>query len=62
MSGLWRVPAGLALLSLIGLAAAILGDGVWDGLSWAALSVPLAICMVKLWRQWPAGRAGQVNQ
>ena len=53
MSGVWRIPAALAVLSVIGLAAAILGDGLWDWLCWATLSVPLAASAVKLWRQWP---------
>lgn len=53
MSGIWRIPAALAMLSAVGLAAAILGDGIWDWLCWATLSVPLAVCAVKLWRQRP---------
>ncbi|PWC47249.1 hypothetical protein ACHMW5_20170 (plasmid) [Azospirillum melinis] len=58
MSGVWRIPAALAVLSVVGLAAAILGDGVWDWLCWATLSVPLAVCAVKLWRQRPGRPAG----
>ncbi|MCK8783163.1 hypothetical protein M0638_02060 [Roseomonas sp. NAR14] len=38
----WLAPATLALLSLVGLVSALLGDEVWDVLSWGALSVPLA--------------------
>ncbi len=30
------------------------GDGVWDWLCWATLSVPLVVCAAKLWRQWPS--------
>jgi hypothetical protein len=26
--------------------SAFLGDGLWDALSWMALTVPLAICIV----------------
>jgi len=43
---LWAVlrwPALLAALSATGLLAALLGDGLWDALSWAALAVPVAI-------------------
>ncbi|MBP2301056.1 hypothetical protein [Azospirillum picis] len=57
MSGIWRVPAALAVLSTVGLAAAILGDGAWDWICWIALSVPLAVCAVKLWRQRPSPRS-----
>jgi hypothetical protein len=39
----WRWPAALALLSVFGLLSALLGQGgVWWGLSWIALAVPLA--------------------
>ena len=40
----WRAPALLALLSLFGLVAALLADGVWDLLSWTALGIPVAVC------------------
>lgn len=33
----YRVPALLAALSTIGLLSALLGDGVWDALSWSTL-------------------------
>ncbi|MDR6914143.1 hypothetical protein J2X66_001007 [Pseudomonas sp. 3296] len=42
-SNFWRVfgtPAFIALLSAAGLFAALLGDGVWDALSWLGLGVP----------------------
>lgn len=53
MTGVWRAPLLLAGLSFVGLASAILGDGVWDWLCWAGLVVPLAVCAERLWRQWP---------
>lgn len=43
---LWAVfrwPAALAAVSCAGLLAALIGDGTWDALSWAALAVPVAI-------------------
>lgn len=54
MTGVWRIPMVLAVVSLVGLTAAILGDGFWHWLCWITLSVPLAVCAVKLWRQWPS--------
>jgi hypothetical protein len=33
----------LAGITLFGLLSALLGDGVWNALSWVALSVPLAV-------------------
>jgi hypothetical protein len=36
-------PAVIAVLSTVGLLSALLGDGVWDGVSWAVLAVPVAL-------------------
>ncbi|MCS4304232.1 hypothetical protein [Chryseobacterium sp. BIGb0232] len=38
---LWGTPILLALLSMFGLIAALLGDGLWDILGWLTLSIPL---------------------
>lgn len=40
---IFRVPLLLALLSLVGLLAALLGDGPWDAVSWVGLGVPVAV-------------------
>ena len=37
------VPAALAVASGAGLISALLGDGIWDMLSWFALGAPLAV-------------------
>jgi hypothetical protein len=37
------MPALLAIASAIGLLSALLGDGVWDWLSWLALGAPVAV-------------------
>ena len=39
----FAIPIVLALLSAIGLIAALLGDGLWDGLSWLTLGIPVAV-------------------
>jgi hypothetical protein len=33
----------IGILSTVGLAAALVGDGWWDALSWAALSLPVLL-------------------
>lgn len=38
---LW--PLVVALVSLIGLIAALVGDGAWDALSWLTLAVPVLL-------------------
>jgi hypothetical protein len=47
------VPALLALVSAIGLLSALLGDDLWDVLSWVALATPVAVVV------WCVGRAGR---
>lgn len=47
---IFTIPIILAVLGGAGLIFALVGDGVWDGLSWLALSVPIAIFAVCLWR------------
>lgn len=39
----WPVPIVLAVLSALGLVAALLGDGFADVVSWIALGVPLVV-------------------
>ncbi len=53
-SNFWKVfaiPSVIALLSAAGLFAALLGDGVWDGLSWLGLGVPAGLGIRGLWRR-----------
>jgi hypothetical protein len=50
----WGAPGLLALASLVGLLAALLGDGAWDVLSWLALGAPVAV----IGWMWGGGRRG----
>ncbi|KAF0867254.1 hypothetical protein [Pseudomonas sp. LD120] len=53
----WKVfgaPLALGLLSAAGLFAALLGDGVWDSLSWLGLGLPTLIALHGLLRRKPA--------
>ncbi|MBV2204149.1 MAG: hypothetical protein KUL87_01910 [Pseudomonas sp.] len=43
MMRIWRWPLVIGLLSLLGLLAGLVSDGVGDWLSWATLSLPVAI-------------------
>jgi hypothetical protein len=40
----WGAPIVLAVLTVIGLIAALLGDGVWDAVSALALGIPVLAC------------------
>ena len=37
------IPILLGLLTAIGLTSALLGDGIWDVVSWCALALPLIV-------------------
>jgi hypothetical protein len=37
----YRIPLSLSAITIAGLLSALLGDGLWDALSWALLTVPL---------------------
>lgn len=47
--------AVIAAITLLGLLSALLGDNVWDGLSWIALAIPLAIIT------WKYSRAPRIR-
>jgi hypothetical protein len=50
----WRVfgmPMLLALVSGVGLLSALLGDDIWDALSWLALGAPVAVILRRA--AWP---------
>lgn len=39
------IPILLAAITAAGLLSALLGDDMWDALSWAALGLPVAVCL-----------------
>jgi hypothetical protein len=41
---IFAIPAVLGVLSIVGLISALVGDGVWDGVSWATLAIPILLC------------------
>lgn len=50
---IFGVPILLAITTAAGLLSALLGDGVWNALSWLALGIPLVIVA------WYAGRSAR---
>jgi hypothetical protein len=40
---IFALPIMIGILSTVGLLAALVGDGWWDGLSWASLSLPVLL-------------------
>lgn len=50
---LWQIfswPLVIGVLSTIGLVAALVGDGVWDGVSWLTLFIPIGLYALFLLR------------
>ncbi|HKX30400.1 MAG TPA: hypothetical protein VJ302_22100 [Blastocatellia bacterium] len=48
---IWGAPIMLGALSAVGLMAALLADGLWDAVSWAALAAPVLVCLRCIWRK-----------
>jgi hypothetical protein len=40
---IWRTPLLMAILTLFGLLAALLGTGLWHWASWLAMATPIGI-------------------
>lgn len=43
LSQIFAIPTLLGVLTTVGLVSALVGDGVFDGLSWLTLAAPVAI-------------------
>jgi hypothetical protein len=43
LARIFLFPALIAVVVLVGLVSALLGDGIWDAVSWVALAFPLAV-------------------
>ncbi len=57
-SRIWGMPIAIGIVSTIGLLSAILGDGIWDGLSWIALTIPIAVSLWYIVRSSPCDHEG----
>jgi hypothetical protein len=55
-SQIWAMPILLAILTAIGLVAALLGDGVWDLVSSVTLGAPVLVAAWYGLRRTPARR------
>lgn len=49
---LWRWPAAIATLTVLGLISALIGHGgIWWGFAWTALAVPILVIMICIQRR-----------
>ncbi len=53
---IWGMPILIGLLSAVGLLSALLGDGMWDALSWLALAAPVVVTLWCVARSLRHGR------
>jgi hypothetical protein len=50
LSQIFTWPLVIGVLSTVGLVAALVGDGIWDGVSWLALLLPILLYAMFLLR------------
>ena len=46
---IFTAPLAIGTISALGLTTALLGDGLWDWMSWIALSLPVAVAVAYWW-------------
>ncbi|WP_430642044.1 hypothetical protein [Bradyrhizobium ivorense] len=51
MAQIFAAPLVIAILSTVGLISALVGDGWWDAVSWAALGLPVLLYLLFIWRR-----------
>jgi len=49
LSEVFRWPLVIAVISIVGLLSALIGDGFMDAISWTLLSIPIVVGLYK-WR------------
>ena len=53
---IFALPILIGILSTVGLIAALVGDGWWDGLSWATLALPVLLYLFFYFRKYATSR------
>ncbi|NEW86833.1 hypothetical protein DU475_06080 [Rhodopseudomonas sp. WA056] len=43
---IFAAPLAIGVITALGLTTALLGDGLWDWISWIALALPVAVAVV----------------
>ena len=50
---IFAAPVVIGILSIVGLLAALVGDNVWDTVSWIGLAIPFALFVFFIYRRAP---------
>ncbi|UGY20054.1 hypothetical protein [Bradyrhizobium septentrionale] len=53
LTQIFAAPLVIAIVSTVGLISALVGDGVWDAVSWVGLGLPVLLYLVFIWRRQP---------
>ncbi|WP_050426429.1 hypothetical protein [Bradyrhizobium tropiciagri] len=53
LTQIFAAPLVIAIVSTVGLISALVGDGWWDAVSWAALGLPVLLYLLFVWRRRP---------
>ncbi|MES5488694.1 hypothetical protein QMZ05_38635 [Bradyrhizobium sp. INPA03-11B] len=53
LTQIFAAPLVIAIVSTVGLISALVGDGWWDAVSWAALGLPVLLYLLFIWRRRP---------
>jgi hypothetical protein len=56
---IFGAPVLIAVLTVFGLLAALLGEGRWHALAWLALSIPLVAIAWNVWLRGALSRSGR---
>jgi hypothetical protein len=51
LTQIFAAPLVIAIASTVGLISALVGDGWWDAVSWAALGLPVLLYLLFIWRR-----------
>jgi hypothetical protein len=50
---IFAAPLVIGILSTVGLLAALIGDNVWDAVSWVGLAIPFLLFVFFIYRRAP---------
>lgn len=50
---IFAAPLAIGILSIVGLLAALIGDNIWDAVSWIGLAIPFVLFVFFVYRRAP---------
>ncbi|WP_420149088.1 hypothetical protein [Spirosoma sp.] len=56
---IWAIPLWIGIISLFGLIAALVGNNLWDVMSWITLGIPLLLIGRFVWKPTSVKRSNK---